>query len=251
MIAIATRPVFPNPESSMEGAFRWPRNRLPPRIARGHSVLPTIVKSGTAGYVIRVEMPGIKPEELKVELVGRRSVCVSVSRTVPREAQPSQPTDQITDQTDGITEQAAQTQTDVASLKMDQPSLQLFKRVDVPQDADTSKMHLTYTDGLLVVEVPRKDAAAKQADAAEKQIIANELDEECAKIREEMKERAAKVLELRAEMQKESRLVLEARGKLCKARKQYASKVLNERKELFFQQETAETAAETAPGAQV
>jgi len=211
------------------------RNRIAPQqayrgIAHGHSVLPKIEDRGDAGYVICVETPGIKREDLKVELVGRRSVCVSVSR--PSEVSPSQPNDQITQQTADLTDQTAQTQPNDV-----QHSLQLFKRVDVPHDADTSKMHLTYSDGLLLVEIPRKDAASEQA-------ISTEFGEECAEIEKEMRERAARVEELRAEMEKESRLALEARGKLRDARKEYASKVANERKELFFGQAGA-------PGAQI
>jgi len=171
--------------------------------------------------VVRIETPGIKREDLKVELVGRRSVCVSVSR--PREIPPSLTNHEATQQTEEITEQSAETQrNDVV--------VQLFKRVDIPYDADTSKLHLSYSNGLLVVELPRKDAASEQA-------ISTEFGEECAEIEKEMRERAARVEELRAEMEKESRLALEARGKLRDARKEYASKVIKERKELFIRQE--------------
>ena len=171
--------------------------------ARGHPALPKIEHKDDS-YFIRLETPGVKKEDLKVELVARRTLVVTAC-----DKPASQPTDA---ETHGQTPP--------------QPICKLCKRVDVPRDADWSKVQLSYADGLLTAVVPKITHEAGEQD------VAAEYGEKAGALHAEVKERLTKLQALQAALQEEQRAAAKAQQALREAKAEFARTVAEEKRQL-------------------
>jgi len=182
------------------------------RSFRGAGNLPEISKTDT-GYEIRIEAPGIPKENLKVELIGKRSLVVSAN--VEKK---SSPTD------DGKPPGQP-------GRSSESESLQLWNQVDIPRDADASKLKTKYENGLLTVSVPRYEAASSPKEDTGVQTA--KIDPKSQELEQEVKERLSKIEELRAELEKERTRAMEARQQLEKERRERERRV--DRKQIEIQ----------------
>jgi len=175
-----------------------------PFYASGHNV---VLKDGA--YKIKVQTPGVKQENLQVELLGRRSLIVTNSDNA---------------ETEEGQEQQEQQEQHKARQRFSPFSHPLCKRIDLPCDADSASVQLRYADGLLTVEVAQK----KHEDTAV------EEGEEAATLLAEMKEGAARVEALRAELEAAQQKLVTSQRTLRQARMHHAQSLTQERRLLSF-----------------
>lgn len=183
-----------------------------PRVSsfgHGLSALPKIEDKGHA-YVIRVETPGISKSNLKVEVLGRRTLLVTASNNHPSEPN------------------ADPKQNESAQSHAPQLALTLCKRVDLPGDADCSKVHLSYADGLLTAEVAKKKQGCDEATAVED-------GDKVGKLQAEAKETAARVQALQAELEEARRAASVAQRSLSEAKAEAARSIAQERRPLLLE----------------
>eukprot|EP00286_Rhodomonas_abbreviata_P004114 CAMPEP_0181347390 /NCGR_PEP_ID=MMETSP1101-20121128/33853_1 /TAXON_ID=46948 /ORGANISM="Rhodomonas abbreviata, Strain Caron Lab Isolate" /LENGTH=235 /DNA_ID=CAMNT_0023459601 /DNA_START=71 /DNA_END=778 /DNA_ORIENTATION=- len=165
-------------------------------VSHGYDVKPTTEEKGE-GYVIRVETPGMKREDLKVELQGNRSVIVTGQ------------TETLCPVNESIIEQERQTK----KPRKKSESLFLWKRAEIPADADPTRIQLKYSDGILTVEVPRLHTAFDQ-------LSFDTDDEKTEELKKEVEEKLAKVKELQAELESAASSAWAAQERLRAARKE-------------------------------
>jgi len=128
------RAVAPLPRA--EAPFNWMLEELPPlfnRLFANWPVLETVewpyrwgltTEEKEKEYVVRVELPGFLPEEVKVEVLGERLMI---------EAEHKEP--------------AEKTEETYAHVK---------RMVTLPPEVELAKVEATYRNGVLEVHLPRK-----------------------------------------------------------------------------------------------
>ena len=170
--------------------------------------LPTLpkIERRQDGYVVRVETPGVKKEHLKVELVGRRTLLVTASNPQPSK---------LAEGDTPVHEQPQPTQS-----APEHQRYSLCKRIDLPHDADWSKVQLSYADGLLTVEIAKKEEGA------------TEYGEKAAELQADVDRRLKKVEALRAELEQEQCATVQAQLALCQAKAEFARSVAEEKLQL-------------------
>lgn len=156
-------------------------------------------------YVVEAPTPGVKREEIKIDVVGGRRVELSIDQDMPMEL-------------DG---KKAGEETGARYTR------KAFMSVTLPQDADVHAARLEYNDGLLHIHFPR----VKQEQDA---LSAMHIEGEHAELAKEAAARMNKVKELRAMLEAEAKEAAKAHDKLAEARRETARKAASERKALSF-----------------
>lgn len=156
-------------------------------------------------YVVEAPTPGVRREEIKIDVVGGRRVELSIDQGTPME-------------TDGKKD-SQETGTRYAR--------RAFMSVTLPQDADANAARLDYTDGLLRMHFPR---VKQDQDAANTMRVEGEH----AELAKEAAARMDKVKELRAMLEAEAKEAAKAQDRLADARREAARKAASERKPLSF-----------------
>jgi len=135
------RAVAPLPGA--ETPFRWMLEELPPLFNRLFTEWPVMetaewpyrwsltTEEKEKEYVVRVEMPGFTPEEVKVEIVGERLVI---------EAEHKEPAKKPEEKGEAT----------YAHVK---------RMVTLPPEVELEKVEATYRNGVLEVHLPRKTEA--------------------------------------------------------------------------------------------
>jgi len=172
---------------------------------KGVGKLPDVQETKN-GYEIRVEAPGVKKEDLKVELVGKRSLVVSASSSTSAEKAG---------------------QDDPKSTRQESSSFRLWNQVAIPLDADTSRIKLKYDNGLLIVGIPRFGAvqAAEKSEQNAKSDSNKEVTARAdpkAETERELEERMAKIQQLMQDLESEKKSALVAKQKLERAKRERA-----------------------------
>jgi HSP20 family molecular chaperone IbpA len=167
-------------------------------------------------YEIRVETPGIRKDELEVELVGRRSLVVSAR------AQAKTTSDSSTShQNNGSHDAQAQSENNSLQQQDSNASFKVRKTIMLPKNADIESIKMSYADGVLRIE-----AAKRPADHTE------EADEETAAMETELKRKRERYETLQRELEDERERVVEAEAQLRQAKVAKRQKIASERRQL-------------------
>jgi len=158
------------------------------RSMRGLGNLPNVQRTDT-GYDIKIEAPGIKKEDLKVELVGKSSLVVSAN----------------------VEEKGSGGDTGSSSF-------QLWNEVDIPRDADTSKLKTKYDNGLLTVSIPL--TGTDKSVGVDDSVQTARVDAKSSHLEQELKQRLSKIDELRNELERERQAAREAKERLGQAKRE-------------------------------
>mmetsp|Transcript_34361 Transcript_34361/g.81943 ORF Transcript_34361/g.81943 Transcript_34361/m.81943 type:complete len:245 (-) Transcript_34361:50-784(-) len=192
-------------------------------LQEGLGQLPTLQDKDDK-YVIQVATPGVKQQHLNIELVGRRQLVVSAGMRKTADGDNKETVEAgDTDQDQGKTHETQQ----VAETKQGdvESALSLRKAVNLPQDADIDAISLSYADGMLTIEVPKRTKSK-----------ADEVDEETAALESDLKRKRASVEMIRRELEEERMAMLEAESKLREAHAAKRLRIAQERRELPISQ---------------
>jgi HSP20 family molecular chaperone IbpA len=168
-------------------------------------------------YVVEACTPGVKRDELKLEIVGRRKLELAIEQGVKPEQQPSSQ-----EGGEGMNNK------DEKGAEEGEPKFirRMFTSVLLPEDADTSSAHVEYVDGVLRVRFAKLEGDKK---------VAIDLDAEHAGLVQEVSSRLDKVKELRAKLEAEVAEAAKAEESLRRARVEARRKVESERAPLKLQ----------------
>jgi HSP20 family protein len=112
----------------------WQRPFGGPLTASGHGVFPPVnVFNDPDGYVVRVEVPGVAPDQLKVEGHGR-TLTISGTRT-------------------------AEAPQGGSFHRRERSAGQFARSLQLPEDLDLSKTEASYKHGMLTIRVPKREEA--------------------------------------------------------------------------------------------
>ncbi len=102
--------------------------------ASGHGVFPPVnVFNDPGGYVVKVEVPGVAPDQLKVEGHGR-TLTVSGSRT-------------------------AEAPESGSFHRRERSAGQFARSLQLPDDLDFGRTEASYKHGILTIRVPKREEA--------------------------------------------------------------------------------------------
>jgi HSP20 family molecular chaperone IbpA len=184
-------------------------------LQRGVDGLPKLEEQENK-YVISVKIPGIRKDELEIELVGRRSMVVSArtnAETISSSgsSDPQKPSEQP----------LSQPTTNSSLQEESTASFKIRTAINLPKDADIDTIKMSFADSVLRIE-----AAKKAANVTE------QVDEETAAARAEFKRKRERWETLRRELKEAGENVVEAEAKLRKARVAKRQKIASERRQL-------------------
>jgi HSP20 family molecular chaperone IbpA len=151
-------------------------------------------------YTVEAPTPGVKRDELKIEIVGDRQLELTIEQGARTD--------------DSSTQQQKQDDENTSMGSHEGASnfvRRMFGSILLPEDADTSSAHVEYADGLLRV------VFAKLSEG-DKNKLAIELDAEHAGLEQEASSRLDKVKELRAKLEAELAEAAKAEESLRRAR---------------------------------
>jgi HSP20 family molecular chaperone IbpA len=168
-------------------------------------------------YVVEACTPGVKRDELKLEIVGRRKLELAIEQGVKQE----QPSRNEGEEKEGMNKDGKGAE-EVAPKFV----RRMYSSVLLPEDADTSSAHVEYVDGVLSVRFAKLEGEKK---------LAIELDAEHAGLEQEVVSRLDKVKELRAKLEAEVAEAAKAEERLRRARVEARRKIESERAPLKMQ----------------
>jgi HSP20 family molecular chaperone IbpA len=164
-------------------------------------------------YVVEACTPGVKRDELKIEIVGRRKLELTIEQGEKQVGSNKEGEDKVKASEDGEARSSGLVR-------------RFFGSVVLPEDADTASPRLEYVDGVLRVRFAKLEGNKK---------LAIELDEEHAKLAAEVSSRLDRVKELQAQLEAEVAEAAKAEEKLRRARAEARRRIENERTALALQ----------------
>lgn len=112
----------------------WQRPFGGPWTASGHGVFPPVnVFNDPDGYVVKVEVPGVAPDQLKIEGHGR-TLTISGTRT-------------------------AEAPQGGSFHRRERRAGQFARSLQLPEDLDLSRTDASYKHGMLTIHVPKREEA--------------------------------------------------------------------------------------------
>ncbi len=167
------------------------------RLAESIGFSSISVRDEKTEYVVEAPTPGAKKEEIKIEIVGRSRVELTVE-------QASKDDDAITDGGE--------------SLKV---AKRLFEFATLPTDANTRHGKVEYIDGMVRIRFPK----IQEAD----NLLQDDQDAEHANQAKDVAARFEKIQELRAQLEKEVIEAIQAEAQLKKSRAEAVKEIAAER----------------------
>jgi hypothetical protein len=155
--------------------------------------------------------PGVKREDLKIEIVGGNKLEVTIDHK-----EQGSPAAGVDEQKEGEKDENR-----VSFVRKG------FMSLTLPKDADTSQARVEYADGLLRVLLP----SSTPEDTEKRMRIA---DSTHADLANDYNARCEKVKELREQLEKEMKEAAQAQEKLREARYKEAQRIASERRALTF-----------------
>eukprot|EP00961_Rhodomonas_salina_P070976 953044-Rhodomonas_salina.1 len=139
-------------------------------LQEGLGELPTLQDKDDK-YVIQVATPGIKQQHLKVELVGRRQLVISAGTRKTDDTNSDAPADQD----EGKANEKESEQIAKRKPGAVESALSLRKAVTLPQDADIDAISLSYADGMLTIEAPKRTRSEAEEEEEEAAALESDL----------------------------------------------------------------------------
>ncbi len=156
-------------------------------------------------YIVEAPTPGVKRDELKIEIVGDRRLELTIEQGAKTDDSDTQQQQQPGNEN---THRGSEHEEGASNFVR-----RIFGRVLLPEDAETSSARVEYADGLLRVVF-----AKMSEDDKKKAALAIELDAEHAGLEQEVSSRLDKVKELRAKLEAEVAEAAKAEESLRRAR---------------------------------
>ncbi len=128
----------------------WNHNQEDDAVPTRKSVLDIIETDTT--YVVKANVPGVKTEELDIELDGR---VLTFSTTVEAETPSSSDGDEVNDSVDEKEEK-------VLYLRRDRSQAAFHQSLELPEDLQSDAIEASLEDGVLTLTIPRRAAPTPQ-----------------------------------------------------------------------------------------
>jgi HSP20 family molecular chaperone IbpA len=161
------------------------------------------VRDEKTEYVVEAPTPGVKKEDIKVEIVGRRRVEVTVEQAGEGN---------LGNEDGGETVKLAQ---------------RLFESVTLPAYADTSDGKVEYVDGMVRIRF----AKLQDSDQEDEKLL-QIVDAEHASLAKDLAARFENIQHLRTQLEKEVRETIQAEALLKHSRAEAVKEIARERKAL-------------------
>lgn len=153
-----------DPSRDLEQSGRDPLERLmrltgfmDERLARAHTLAPALdIEEDDDGYEISVEIPGVRKDDLDLELQDRTLVI----RGEKRSRAESETGREEESEGERSEESAHRSRSSRRRSRWAERSYGRFTRAfSLPSDADTDRLEASYADGVLTITLPRSEAS--------------------------------------------------------------------------------------------